>query len=104
MLISRGADVNELGEGGVSALTQAILANDVDMVKTLVSLGADVNQVDQHGETSLMHAATVDYGDSAVVGALLASGAKRDVISPDRRTALDLARQDGHADHMRKLE
>lgn len=104
LLISRGADVNELGEGGVSALTQAILANDVDMVKTLVSLGADVNQVDQHGETSLMHAATVDYGDSAVVGALLASGAKRDLASPDKRTALDLARQYGHADHVRKLE
>jgi len=104
LLIARGADVNELTELGVSPLTQATLTNDVAVVKALVAAGADVNLVDQGGETALMHAATVDYGDSAVLGVLLASGAKRDVIAPDKRTALDLARQYGHAEHVRKLE
>ena len=104
LLIRRGADVSELTELGVSPLTQAALINDVAVVNTLVAAGADVNQVDQNGETTLMHAAMVDYGDTAIIEALLAAGARRDPTSPDKRTALDLARQYGHAEHVRKLE
>jgi len=104
LLIGRGADVNELTEVGVSPLTQATLTNDVAIVKALLAAGADVNLVDQGGETALMHAATVDYGDTAVIDALLAAGARREATSPDKRTALDLARQYGHTDHARKLE
>ena len=74
------------------------------MVKALLAAGADVNLVDQGGETALMHAAMVDYGDSAVIDALLAAGATRDTASPDKRTALDLARQYGHVEHARRLE
>ena len=88
----------------MSPLTQATLTNDVAVVKALLAAGADVNLVDQGGETALMHAATVDYGDTAVIDALLAAGARREVTSPDKRTALDLARQYGHTDHARKLE
>ena len=104
LLIRRGADVNELTELGVSPLTQATLTNDVAVVKALVAAGADVNLVDQGGETALMHAATVDYGDTAVIDVLLAAGARREVTSPDKRTALDLARHYGHTGHARKLE
>src|SRR4030095_4542109 len=86
-LIGRGADVNELTELGVSPLTQATLTNDVAVVKALIAAGADVNLVDQGGETALMHAATVDYGDSAVIDVLLAAGARRDVASPDKSPA-----------------
>ena len=103
-LIGRGADVNELTEVGVPPLTYAALTNDVGVVKALLAGGADVNLVDQSGETALMHAAMVDYGDTKVIDALLAAGARREVASPDKRTALDLARQYGHADHARKLE
>jgi ankyrin repeat protein len=103
-LISRGADVNELTEAGVPPLTYAALTNDVGVVKALLAGGADVNLVDQSGETALMHAAMVDYGDTAVIDVLLAAGARRDVVSPDKRRALDLARQYGHADHARRLE
>ncbi len=104
LLVGRGADVNELTEAGVSPLTQATLTNDAAVVKALIASGADVNLVDQGGETALMHAAAVDYGDTAVIDVLLAAGARRDVTSPDKRTALDLARQYGHTDHVRKLE
>jgi ankyrin repeat protein len=81
-----------------------VLSNDVAAVTLLLSLGADVNLVDQNGETALMHAAMVDYGDTRVLDALLAAGARRDLASPDKRTALDLARAWGHTDHVRLLE
>jgi ankyrin repeat protein len=103
-LIGQGADVNELTEAGAPPLTYAALTNDVGVVKALLAAGADVNLVDQSGETALMHAAMVDYGDTKVIDALLAAGARREVTSPDKRTALDLARQYGHSDHARKLE
>jgi ankyrin repeat protein len=97
-------DVNELGESGISPLTQAVLCDDAALVALLISLGADVNLVDQNGETALMHAAQVDYGNTRVLDALLSAGARRDLTAPDRRTALDLARAYGHADHARRLE
>ena len=104
LLAGRGVDVNELGESGISPLTQAVLCDDAALVALLISLGADVNLVDQNGETALMHAAQVDYGNTRVLDALLSAGARRDLTAPDRRTALDLARAYGHADHARRLE
>ncbi|MBK5296451.1 MAG: ankyrin repeat domain-containing protein [Vicinamibacteria bacterium] len=104
LLVRGGASANELGETGISPLTQAVFCNDTAMVKALIALGADLNLVDQNGETALMHAALVDFGDTRVIEALLAAGARRDVTSPDKRTALDLARQYGHVDHARQLE
>ncbi len=104
LLVARGADVNELGESGISPLTQAVLTNALGMVRTLVSLGADVNQIDQQGETSLMHAAMIDFGDSTVLEALLAAGADRTAKSPDGLTAAAMARRYGHAAFLEHLE
>ncbi len=104
LLAGRGVDVNELGESGISPLTQAVLCDDAALVALLISLGADVNLVDQNGETALMHAAQVDYGNTRVLDVLLSAGARRDLAAPDTRTALDLARAYGHANHVRLLE
>jgi uncharacterized protein len=94
-LLARGVDVGGLDEGGLPALAQAVLMNDAGMTRLLMALGADVNQVDQTGQTPLMHAARTDFGDTAVLEALLSAGAKRDPVDRDGRTALDLARRAG---------
>lgn len=104
LLVSRGASVADLSEGGVTLLTDAVFANDADVVSALIALGADVNQVDQNGETALMHAASIDYGDTRVLDALISAGARRDAAAPDKRTARDMAREYGHASHLRRLE
>jgi ankyrin repeat protein len=104
LLVARGASLTELSEGGVSLLTDAVFMNDAALVSVVLALGADVNQVDQNGETSLMHAASIDHGDTRVLEALLAAGARRDLAAPDKRTALAMAREYGHAAHVRKLE
>jgi ankyrin repeat protein len=104
LLASRGAPVDALGEAGATPLADAVFSNTPEIIATLISLGADVNQVDQQGETALMHAAMIDHGDTGVLEALLAAGARRDLVAPDKRTALAMAREYGHADHVRKLE
>ena len=104
LLVSRGASLTDLSEGGVTLLTDAVFMNDAGVVSALLGLGADVNQVDQNGETSLMHAASIDHGDTRVLEALLAAGAERDMGAPDKRTALAMAREYGHTRHIQKLE
>jgi len=104
LLVSRGASLTAISEGGVTLLTDALFMNDAELVSALIALGADVNQVDQNGETSLMHAASIDHGDTRVLEVLIRAGARRDMAAPDKRTALDMAREYGHAAHARKLE
>ena len=104
LLARRGASMSALSDGGVGLLADAVFTNDPDIVSAVLALGADVNQVDERGETALMHAASIDYGDSRVLEALLAGGARRDLAAPDKRTALGMAREYGHVEHARRLE
>jgi ankyrin repeat protein len=104
LLARRGASMTALSDGGVGIVTDAVFTNDPGTVSAVLELGGDVNQVDERGETALMHAASIDYGDSRVVEALLAAGARRDVAAPDKRTARDMAREYGHLEHLRRLE
>jgi ankyrin repeat protein len=104
LLARRGASLTALSDGGVGLVTDAVFTNDPEVVSAVLRLGGDVNQVDEQGETALMHAVSIDYGDSRVIEALLAAGARPDVAAPDRRTARDMAREYGHAAHLRRLE
>jgi ankyrin repeat protein len=104
LLARSGASMSALSEGGVGLVADAVFTNDPDVVSAVLTLGGDVNQIDEHGETALMHAASIDYGDSRVIDVLLAAGARRDVAAPDKRTARDRARGYGHLEHARRLE
>ena len=56
-LLKAGADVNVLDEHGETALMQACLNNDADMVKLLVKYRADPNVLDDNDDTPFfMHA------------------------------------------------
>jgi ankyrin repeat protein len=72
-LAAAGLDVNALDEYGLSMLDNAVLGNDVEMARTLIALGAKVDQVDETSLTALMHASSVDFGDTAMVELLVAS-------------------------------
>jgi ankyrin repeat protein len=102
-LAKAGADVNEVDETGVSLLTGAVLGNDVPMARALISLGAKVDLVDEHGMTALMHAASVDFGDTAMVELLLGSGSSQGLKTKEGLMAVDLARKYGHTAMVRAL-
>jgi ankyrin repeat protein len=95
-LLDLGAPVDQAGEDRMTALTDAVLSNEMDVVRLLIRHGADVNHVDSLGLTPLLWAASVDFGDSEIIDLLLKSGARPDSRSKQGLAAIDLARKYGH--------
>ncbi len=103
-LLDAGARVDETDDDGISVLSWAAIANRVEIARLLIERGADVNHVDKKGMTPLLYAASIDFGDSAMIDLLLRSGAKRDARTKEGLTALDLARQYRHTHLLASLE
>jgi N-acyl-D-amino-acid deacylase len=96
-LIRRGADVNETDLlGGLTPLGWAAIGNRTAAIPALLTNGARVNHTDELGMTPLLYAASIDFGDTSAVEALLAAGADRAAKTRDGQTALDRARKYGH--------
>jgi N-acyl-D-amino-acid deacylase len=91
-LIGKGADPNELDNDGMSILGSATIGNHVATVQVLLARGAKVNYVDKLGMTPLLYAASINFGDTAVLERLIAAGADLKVKNKQGLTALDLAR------------
>jgi ankyrin repeat protein len=92
MLISAGADAHGTDGSGINLLHWAVITNRPAMIPILARAGVGVNDQDQSGFTPLMYAATIDFGDTAALRALLAAGAQRTPRNNDGRTALQQAR------------
>ncbi|HZT33096.1 MAG TPA: ankyrin repeat domain-containing protein [Bryobacteraceae bacterium] len=95
-LLDIGAAVDEVDDDGITSLGWAAIANRVEMARLLIQRGADVNHADKKGMTPLLYAASIDFGDSAMIDLLLASGARTDARTREGLTALDLARRYRH--------
>ncbi len=95
-LLDMGVPADEPERSGLTLLDRAVLGNQVRMAQLLIARGADVNHVDKIGFTPLLYAASIDFGDSAMVDLLLKSGAHADVRTKDGLSALDLARKYKH--------
>lgn len=97
-LFELGTPIEFADGNGITMLGRAALNNEVAMAKTLIERGANVNVVDRLGMTPLLWAASMDFGDPAMIELLLKSGAKADARNKDGLTALELARQYGHTE------
>ncbi len=95
-LIDKGANPNEADDDGFSALSWAALCNHVGTIQVLLARGAQINYVDKLGMTSLLYAASIDYGDTAVLEKLIAGGADLKAKNKQGQTALDLAKNYRH--------
>jgi uncharacterized protein len=95
-LIGKGANLNEVDTDGLTALAWATLTNHAGVVQALLKGGAKVNHVDTFGMTPLLYAASVDFGDTAVLEKLLAAGADPKAKTKQGQTALDLAKSYNH--------
>jgi uncharacterized protein len=103
-LLDAGAKADETDSDDMTVLDWSTIANRVDMARLLIQRGADVNHVDKLGMTPLLYAASIDFGDSAMIDLLLKSGARLDARNKDGKTALDLAREYKHTHLIASLE
>jgi ankyrin repeat protein len=97
LLLRRGGDIHEIEpQTGLGLLALAVIGNHAALVPALVEKGARVNHVDLLGMTPLLYAASIDFGDTAAVDALLTAGADVTAKNKGGQTALELARKYGH--------
>jgi len=94
-LISKGADVNTKNNWGITPLLGASMNGNSELVELLVADGADVNMKYWNG-TPLMAAAA--GGHAKVVTFLIAKGANIGASDNKGRTAISLAKENGHAE------
>ena len=96
-LIAAGAKVDLVERTGVNLLHWATLTNRPDVIPLLARAGVEINAIDEAGFTPLMYAATVDFGDTATLRALIAAGADKAIRNGAGRTPLQQARRLGLA-------
>jgi ankyrin repeat protein len=82
---------------GINLLHWATIANRANLIPLLAAAGVPVNAKDEAGYTPLMYAATIDFGETASLRALLKSGADGRIRNADGRTAAEQARWFQHA-------
>ena len=91
-LLTQGADVNRINQGGYHALLVAALADHQQMVKWLIANGASVNLAGNTGITPLMGAALANKPNSAyIVQLLIENGADIEAKDEEQATALIVA-------------
>lgn len=99
LLIGAGASVDLTESTGVNLLHWAAITGRAALIPVLVKAGVELDAVDDNGFTPLMYAATLDYGDTKTLEALLAAGADPAIADYDNRTPLSQARRFKHAQH-----
>ena len=95
-LVAAGAKVDLVESSGVNLLHWSTITNRAEVIPVLAKAGVDINAIDEAGFTPLMYAATIDFGDTSTLRALVAAGADKMIRNASGRTALQQAQRLGH--------
>ena len=97
-LIAAGADVNAAAKNPlkVAALHAAVAGRNMDAIKAVLAAGADPNAQQQAGFRPMHEAGT--NANRALAEVLLAHGADPTLPNDDGKSAIDFAREKGHAE------
>jgi len=96
-LIAAGADADLTESSGINLLHWAAITDRPDVIPVLIEAKVPVNAIDDHGFTPLMYAATIDFGDTEVLKALLKVGADKTMRNTEGQTPLALAQRYKHS-------
>uniref|UniRef100_A0A0N5B272 ANK_REP_REGION domain-containing protein n=1 Tax=Strongyloides papillosus TaxID=174720 RepID=A0A0N5B272_STREA len=88
--LAEGANINYVGPDGLTALHNAIIDNNCEIVKLLVENGSDVNIQDPMYWTPL-HSA-IEMGNLEIIQILLDNGADPSLMNSDEKLPIDLAK------------
>jgi ankyrin repeat protein len=97
VLITAGADAALIASSGINLLHWAAITDRPQLVRVLVDARVPVNAMDDNGYTPLMYAATIDFGDTEILRALLNAGADKTIRNYEGRTPLAQARRYKHS-------
>jgi ankyrin repeat protein len=86
-LVRADADPSITESSGINMLHWAAIANRPTLIPVLAKLGVPVNDLDRNGFTPLMYAATLDFGETRTLRALLKAGADPKIANHDGRDA-----------------
>jgi hypothetical protein len=101
-LLARGADVNVVdGNLNETALSQAVLRGNRELVKILLDAGAEVNEKNSSGLTALMYVGSDTSVE--VVRDMIAAGAKVDLKDEEGKNALHHAASDTGTEALQAL-
>jgi len=100
VLLSFGADPIVTDGAGINLLHWSTITNRASIIPILVKARVAVNEKDKDGFTPLMYAASLDFGETDTLKALLKAGAKGDIPNNEGRTP----RQQAQFLHLRNLE
>src|SRR5262249_23712103 len=78
-LIKAGADAGIVENTGINLLHWASIANRPALIAPLAEAGVPIDATDDNGFTPLMYAATIDFGDTQVLEALVKAGADKKI-------------------------
>ena len=86
LLLRAGASPTLTQGDGVNLLHWAAITGRTDVIPVLAKAGTKINALDDQGYTPLMYAATIDFGDTKTLDALLKAGADPRIKNDDKRT------------------
>lgn len=89
LFLRAGMDVNARGNNGETALMQAVINNNVEIVELLIKKRADMNAKNDDGYTALIIASFKGYTD--IMNLLIGKGADMNAKNNNGETALMLA-------------
>ncbi|HEY7388938.1 MAG TPA: ankyrin repeat domain-containing protein [Bryobacteraceae bacterium] len=95
-LIAAGASAHVTESTGINLLHWAAIIDRPQVIPLLIAAGVPVNATDENGFTPLMYAVTIDFGDTAVLEALLKGGGDPSIRNADGRTAREQAHHFGY--------
>ena len=93
LLLENEIDVHQVQSSGWNSLHLAVRYGQPDTISTLLEYGIDIDAENQ-GWTALQLAALNGHMD--IVSILLNKGANSAILNRDSKTALDIAREEGH--------
>ncbi len=102
-LIAGGAGADGVESTGINLLHWATITNRTELIPVLLDAKVPLDDTDDNGFTALMYAATLDFGDTKTLEALLEAGADTSIRDFKNRAPLQQSRRLHHANIEAKL-